>query len=166
MKKMSKEKGTPTAVMVEAKAVGVGDKESKEPRSSPQKQIVVGSIVKSASSSDLLATQNLLSSVSKHPPTLPTHPSPQHSERMSITDMVSECMHNPSSMANIRNHLKADNLTPKIQKKFRYKQTPTSLPAVGNESSPLARDGARVGEFGSLKSSPHTYRALPNDKTF
>lgn len=128
-----------------------------------EKQNLSGSIFKSASSSDLLATHNQLSSVGRQP-TLPTQPMSQHSERMSITDMVSECMHNPSSMANIRIHLKADNLTPKIQKKFRYKPTPPSLPAVGKETSPLAHDAARVGDFGSSKLSSHSCRAMPNDK--
>lgn len=159
VKEMKEEKGkltaTSTIVMTDGKA---GDKKSGEPL---QKQIVSGSIIKSASSSDLLETQ---SSAGRQPPTLPTQPLSQHSERMSITDMVSECMRNPSSMANIRNHLKADNLTPKIQKKFRYKPTPPSLPAVGNETSPLARDSARVGDFGSPKSSSRTCRAMPNDK--
>lgn len=158
VKEMKEEKGTlpstNTAVMTDGIA---GDKESGEPL---QKQVVSGSIVKSASSSNLLETQNQLSSAG----TLPTQPLSQHSERMSITDMVSECMRNPSSMANIRNHLKADNLTPKIQKKFRYKPTPPTLPAVGNETSPLARDAARVGDFGSPKSSSCSFRAMPNDK--
>ena len=158
---MKEEKGTLTATNTTVTTDGkAGDKKSGEPL---QKQIVSGSITKSASSSDLLATHNQLSSASRQPPTLPTQPLSQHSERMSITDMVSECMRNPSSMANIRNHLKADNLTPKIQKKFRYKPPP-SLPAVGNETSPLARDAARVGDFGSPKTSSQSCRVMPNDK--
>ena len=132
-----------------------------DPLISPWQQ-VSRSVIKSASSSDLLATSHETPAVSRQPLTTPTPPSSQSRERLSITDMVSECLHNPSSMVNIRSHLKADNFTPKIQRKFHYKATPTGLPAVSSETSPLVRERVRAGEPLSL--SPHSGRTAPRDK--
>lgn len=40
--------------------------------------------------------------------------------KLTITQLVEECMQKPGSMASIRQQLKADGLTPKIQKKFHH----------------------------------------------
>ena len=109
-----------------------------------QNHIKPGSpIVKSASSSDL--------SAAKH-----------SSNRVSITEMVSECLRNPSSMSSIRSNLKADNLTPRIQRKFRYKTMSATLPTVGSVPSPLTHEGARAPETGSQGAAPTSI--LPSDK--
>ena len=74
-------------------------------------------------------------------------------ERITITEMVAESLMNPTSMAVIRKELKADSLTPKIQRKFHKKSSPSSLPVVNNalhNTSPLARRS--TGE--SPKASP------------
>ena len=115
------------------------------------------SIVKSASSSDLFTS-------STHPSPTPRLPTSSHhtSERLSITDMVTEVLQNPSSMASIRSNLKADNLTPRIQRKFRYKMPSAALSAVGSVPSPLAQDGARAPETGPLGAPPT--RASLKDK--
>ena len=61
-------------------------------------------------------------------------------ERITITEMVAESLMNPTSMAVIRKELKADSLTPKIQRKFHKKSSPSSLPVVKqHNTSPLAR---------------------------
>ena len=120
-------------------------------RAPNQEAIKLGTpIVKSASSSDIFASSSRPS---------PFISLPHSSERCSITDMVTECMRNPSSMASIRSNLKADNLTPRIQRKFRYKTTSATLPAVGSVPSPLTQDGARAAtDTGYL---PTTSRAPP-----
>lgn len=76
-------------------------------------------------------------------------------ERITITEMVAESLKNPSSIAVIRQELKADSLTPKIQRKFPMKSSPTTLPAVSNTlptTSPLA---SKV----SPKASPSSRRS-------
>ena len=101
-------------------------------RAPNQEAIKLGSpIVKSVSSSDIFASSSRPSPSTS----LPHSSSPSHnsSERRSITDMVTECMRNPSFMASIRSNLKADNLTPRIQRKFRYKTTPASLYTCGRQ---------------------------------
>ena len=146
-----------------------GRESNEDNRKSNQEHIKLGGpIVKSASSSDLLATGSPSPPSTKLP--ISTHSttssSSQHSgERLSITDMVSECLRNPSSMASIRSNLKADNLTPRIQRKFRYKTTSATLPAMGSVPSPLTQDGARAPpETGSLGAAPASFRAPPKDK--
>ena len=121
-----------------------------------QEAIKLGSpIVKSASSSDIFASSSRPSPFTS----LPHSSSHNSSETRSITDMVTECMRNPSSMASIRSNLKADNLTPRIQRKFRYKTASASLPVVGSVPSPLIQDGARAAtDTGYL---PTTARAPP-----
>ncbi|CAI8002071.1 Ankyrin-2 [Geodia barretti] len=125
-------------------------------RAPNQEAIKLGTpIVKSASSSDIFASSSRPSPFIS----LPHSSSHNSSERCSITDMVTECMRNPSSMASIRSNLKADNLTPRIQRKFRYKTTSATLPAVGSVPSPLTKDGARAAtDTGYL---PTTSRAPP-----
>ena len=131
-----------------------------DPLMTSPRQQASRNVIKSASSSDLLATgHGTPSAVARQPVTTPT---PQPRERLSITDLVSECLRNPSSMANIRSHLKADNLTPKIQRKFHHKATPTHLPAVSNETSPLARERMRAGE--PHPPPPPSGRATPRCK--
>ena len=169
VEQMKSGKGTtkPAAMMKGKLVAKLSRKEdSEEPLCSPRQQLIAsGPIIKSASSSDLLTTGNRTSSVTRQPANTSTQLSSLYCERLSITDMVSECLRNPSSMANIRCELKADNLTPKIQRKFHYKPTPTSLPAMGNETSPLTRDGVRVGESGSLRSPRNcSVRGVPSDK--
>lgn len=71
---------------------------------------------------------------------------PVRSDRMSITEMVTESMKNPVTMAAIKRELKADALTPKIQRKFAPKP-PSTLPsinAVAGERSPRARGSANI----------------------
>ena len=58
-------------------------------------------------------------------------------EKLSITEMVAESLRNPGCIATIRRELKADALTPKIQRKFHVKTTPTSLPSMNDSSSSL-----------------------------
>ena len=94
---------------------------------------------KSLSSSDL-AERECEAAGSRQP----TQPAAHRSQRPSITEMVAECVLNPGSMAHIRRQLKADNLTPRIQRKFHCKTTPTNLPALSTETSPLARDSHRA----------------------
>ena len=140
--------------------------DSEEPLSSPRQNVgIVGLFNKSASYSDLSAPGSRASPVARQPLTTPTKPSSQRGERASITDMVAECMRNPASMTNIRSELKADNLTPKIQRKFHCKAPRMSLPAMNNETSPLARDSVRAGEAESQGSSPRTsrFKVLPSD---
>ena len=74
----------------------------------------------------------------------------------SITELVAESLHNPSTMSAIRKELKADALTPKIQRKFSNKSTPTSLPSIGGttETSPLAKE--------YTKASPRISRTSKN----
>lgn len=116
-----------------------------------QEAVLSGTISKSASSSDLIVKQCV------------TAPSSQHNgDRLTITDIVSECLQNPSSMANIRSNLKADNLTPRIQRKFRYKRTSASLPSMNNVTSPLAHDGVRAKETARSLGSSST--ACSSDK--
>ena len=79
-------------------------------------------------------------------------------ERITITEMVAESLKNPSSIAVIRKELKADSFTPKIQRKFPMKSSPTTLPTVGNtlpNTSPLARGSNKV----SPKASPSSRRS-------
>ena len=112
---------------------------------SPTRTISPESLPKSASFSDLTAlakterdgkedtNRSLDTSISQR---TTTH------EKHSITDMVAETLKNPSSIAVIRRELKADALTPRIERKFPMKTMPTTLPAVtgsSNETSPLAR---------------------------
>lgn len=107
------------------------------------------SLTKSASVSDIS------DAVVQPPPTGSSH-SIEHttSEKLSITDMVSECLRNPSSIASIRNNLKEDQLTPRIQRKFRYKTNSAKLPPVpGGVPSPLAQEGAKATRRGSLTPS-------------
>ena len=104
-------------------------------------------IVKSASSSDLPSASDRPSSSTRHSTTTTTTAHHTTSERLSITDMVAECMCNPSSMASICSNLKADNLTPRIQRKFRYKPTSAALPVI---PSPLTHNGAQATEKNSL----------------
>ena len=113
---------------------------------------------KSASWNDLTQT----SGRSPAPTPGPRQALPQ-AERSSITEMVAECLRNPSSMASIRNELKADGFTPKIERKFKPKATPTSLPAMAGETSPLARDGRRARDKGSQR-SPRSSKTTPNGK--
>ena len=78
-------------------------------------------------------------------------------EKLSITELVAESLKNPSSVAAIRKELKSDAFTPKIQRKFPSKLTPTTLPSMApNETSPLAKE--------SLKASPKRSRSPHNDK--
>lgn len=70
-------------------------------------------------------------------------------EKLSITDMVTESLKNPGCIAAIRRELKADALTPKIQRKFQVKTTPTSLPSMNDsssslEGSPLAKENVKM----------------------
>ena len=67
------------------------------------------------------------------------------SDKLSITDMVAESLRNPITMAAIRNELKADALTPRIQRKFAPK-APSTLPSIANggQISPRARGTART----------------------
>ena len=51
-------------------------------------------------------------------------------DKLTITDLVAERIKHPGTMAAIRKELKADGLTPKIQRKFHIKSTPTTLPAM------------------------------------
>ena len=118
-----------------------GAKHEYSPRVPRRELIKSGSpIIKSASSSNLSTVGNDPTSPSRHLPTLT-------SERVSITDMVTECMHNPSSMVSIRSNLKADKLTPRIQRKFRYKTNSAALPAVRTvPPSPLTQNGSQASE--------------------
>ncbi len=86
----------------------------------------------------------------------PTHP--PH-DRLTITELVADNLKKPGSMTVIRRELKADGLTPKIMKKFPPKTTPTALPAVPTETSPLAKTSRRSSKP-SLSRSP----ASGNDK--
>ena len=63
-----------------------------------------------------------------------------------ITELVAESLTSPGTMAAIRKELKADALTPKIQRKFAAKTTPPSLPSIGGttETSPLAKECAKA----------------------
>ena len=70
------------------------------------------------------------------------------SEKRSITELVAESLLNPSSMSAIRQELKADNLTPKIQRKIKNHTNQTTLPSLSNGPSPSS---ASQGER-----SPHT----------
>ena len=106
-----------------------------------------GPIVKSASSSDLPSATDRPSSSTRHSTTTTTTAHHTTSEGLSITDMVAECMCNPSSMASICSNLKADNLTPRIQRKLRYKPTSAALPAI---PLPLTHNGAQATEKNSL----------------
>ena len=126
---------------VKSDVSSMGSEEDNEDplNSAAQKPVVSGPILRSASSSNLLGS-HARSTASQ----AATTPASHHTERHSITDMVSECLHNPSSMANIRSNLKADNLTPKIQRKFYHKATPPGLPSMQAVASPLARDGVRA----------------------
>ena len=117
------------------------------PRSVRQELNSEGPIVKSAFSSDIPSATDRPSSSTRHSTTTTTTAHHTTSERLSITDMVAECMHNPLSMAIIRSNLKADNLTPRIQRKFRYKPTSAALPAI---PSPLTHNGAQATEKNSL----------------
>lgn len=138
----------------EVRSMGI-EEDSENPLNSVEKQVMSGDIIRSASSSNLLASPTQ-STVSQAVP-MATHSTSHHGERRSITDMVSECLSNPSSMASIRSNLKADNLTPKIQRKFYHKTTPTSLPSMQAVTSPLARDGVRAGDSTS-SSFPQSYK--------
>ena len=123
--------------------------------SSPQQALVSSDLRnKSASCDDLVHPKrhSSPSALTRHPP--PPHTCSKNEERSTITQMVAECLHNPASIANIRSELKADGLTPKINRKFHPKATPTSLPAMSVETSPLARDSRRAGELWSQRSSP------------
>eukprot|EP00731_Ephydatia_muelleri_P019355 Em0012g180a len=81
-------------------------------------------------------------------------------EKLSITDLVAESLKNPGCIATIRRELKADALTPKIQRKFHVKTTPTSLPSMNDsssslEASPLTKENMKVV-------TPRTRSVLPN----
>ena len=81
-------------------------------------------------------------------------------EKLSITDLVAESLKNPGCIATIRRELKADALTPKIQRKFHMKTTPTSLPSMNDsssslEASPLTKENMKVV-------TPRTRNVLPN----
>ena len=129
-----------------------GAKHEYSPRVPRRELIKSGSpIIKSASSSNLSTVGNDPTSSSRHLPTL-TQPG---SERVSITDMVAECMHNPSSMVSIRSNLKADKLTPRIQRKFRHKTNSAALPAVRTvPPSPLTQNGSQASETTAGRTLP------------
>ncbi len=61
-------------------------------------------------------------------------------ERRSITELVADSLQNPISMTAIRQELKGDNLTPRIQRKLQKKtNSQTMLPSLSNGSSPTNR---------------------------
>ena len=86
------------------------------------------------------------------------------SEKRSITDLVAESLLNPSSMSAIRQELKADNLTPKIQRKIKNHTNQTTLPSLSNgpnpssanqtERSPQTRENKRSPKGGSPNTRP------------
>ena len=93
-------------------------------------------------------------------------------QRSTITAMVAESINNPDSITAIRKQLKADSLTPRIQRKFHQLpaariSTPKSLPSMMNnhhnsstssETSPLVAH-QQGGGSGSAKVSPTTPRS-------
>ena len=76
-------------------------------------------------------------------------------EKRSITELVAESLLNPSSMAAIRQELKSDNLTPKIQRKLKNHANQTTLPSLSNGPSPSSGGqtdkSPRIKERGSPK---------------
>lgn len=147
-------KGEKSGKIVKGK-VDIGrEEDTEDPLSPPQKQVLSGPITRSASYSNLSAP-HARSAAGQAVNTSSHSSSSQHGERRStITDMVSECLKNPSSMASIRSNLKADNLTPKIKKKFYSKTTSANLPSMQGVTSPLARGAVRAPD--SLSSSPQS----------
>ena len=80
-------------------------------------------------------------------------------ERRSITELVTESLLNPGSMAAIRQELKADNLTPKIQRKLKNQTNQTTtLPSLSNGSSPTHHTDNVPESSVSPKGSPTTTR--------
>ena len=81
-------------------------------------------------------------------------------ERRSITDLVAESLLNPGNMAAIRQELKADNLTPKIQRKLNNQTNhqATTLPSLSNGSSPTHHNDTVPQSSISPKGSPTTTR--------
>lgn len=58
-------------------------------------------------------------------------------EKRSIAELVAESLNNPSSMAAIRQELKSDGFTPKIQRKFLKKNSnPATLPSMTPPNTP------------------------------
>lgn len=121
---------------------------------------------RSASSNDLVALQGQYKNAKKSnkklsPETTPNTPQKRQSidssnekrgsiEKRSITELVAESLKNPASIASIRQELKADNLTPRIQRKLKNPTNhQTTLPSLSNDSSPPP-----AGQSNSLTSSP------------
>lgn len=81
-------------------------------------------------------------------------------EKRSIAELVAESMNNPSSMASIRQELKSDSFTPKIQRKFHMKNSnPTTLPsmtptATGNGNAADSTSPSSVNVGSHLDTSP------------
>ena len=79
-------------------------------------------------------------------------PSKPNEDKLTITQLVENNLHNPGTMALIRKELKADGLTPKIERKF-HKQ---ELPAVKKDivhplqktSPPMEMEGKRKKQNG------------------
>lgn len=58
-------------------------------------------------------------------------------EKRSITELVADSLKNPASISSIRQELKSDDLTPKIQRKFLIKNSnPSTLPSLTPPTSP------------------------------
>lgn len=81
-----------------------------------------------------------------------TQKRPGYAEKISITTLVEETLHNPDSIAAIRKQLKSEGLTPKIQRKFPMKpSTLTTLPSMSpkdaaptKETSPLTKESNKA----------------------
>ena len=118
-------------------------------RKKPQKEEPVPEpLHRSASWADVHAGEGAESGGLPDAVSAPGKPFCPGGEKMSITDMVAESLKNPSCIATIRRELKADALTPKIQRKFHMKTTPTSLPSMNDsssslEASPLAKENVK-----------------------
>ncbi len=120
---------------------------SKQPRIKELHQLAESS--RSASYNNLTAIQDTASvkkSSKKLSPETATFQMPEKRrsidsaiERRSITELVADSLQNPISMAAIRQELKADNLTPKIQRKLKKKISQTTLPSLNNSTSPTHR---------------------------
>lgn len=91
-----------------------------------------------------------------------SHQQQRASAGATITELVAESLVNPSSMSAIRKELKADALTPRIQRKFAAKPPPPSLPSMGGttETSPLAKECTKAspGLAGPGEQLPRTSR--------